>query len=51
MREKARLLLPIAALAAGVPMLSLCCTVRGAGEDLSAAGHSMTDSADAHTGD
>jgi predicted small secreted protein len=50
MREKARLLLALAAFVAAVPMLSACYTARGAGEDLGAAGRSITDSADKHTG-
>jgi predicted small secreted protein len=49
MREKARLLLALAALVTAVPMLNACNTTRGAGEDLSAAGKSIEHSADKNT--
>ncbi|MEA2736961.1 MAG: hypothetical protein QOH05_268 [Acetobacteraceae bacterium] len=49
MREKARLLLTLAALVAAAPMLSACYTTRGAGEDLSAAGKGIEHSADKNT--
>ena len=50
MRGKVRLLLALAAIAAAAPMLSACYTTRGAGEDLSAAGKGISNSADKHTG-
>jgi predicted small secreted protein len=50
MRRNARLLLALAALVAAAPMLSACYTTRGVGEDLSAAGKSITGSADKNTG-
>jgi predicted small secreted protein len=50
MREKARLLLALATLVAAAPMLFACYTARGAGEDLSAAGRGITNSADKNTG-
>ncbi|WP_428535187.1 entericidin A/B family lipoprotein [Rhodopila sp.] len=50
MREKARLLLALASLAAVAPMLAACYTTKGAGEDLSAAGKGLTNSADKNTG-
>jgi predicted small secreted protein len=49
MRENARLILALAVLAAAAPMLSACYTTQGAGKDLSAAGNSLTNSADKHT--
>jgi predicted small secreted protein len=48
-REKARLLLALAALVAAAPMLTACYTTQGAGKDLSAAGNSITNSADKNT--
>jgi predicted small secreted protein len=36
-------------LAAAAPLLSACHTTAGAGEDISAAGHAITNSADRHT--
>jgi len=50
MREKARLLLALAAIAAAAPMLTACYTTRGAGEDLSAAGKGISNAADKNTG-
>jgi predicted small secreted protein len=50
MREKARLLLALAALVVAAPVLTACYTARGAGEDLSAAGRSIEHSADRNTG-
>ena len=50
MREKARLLLAFVAFVAVAPMLAACYTTRGAGEDLSAAGKSISNSADKNTG-
>jgi predicted small secreted protein len=46
---KARLWLALALLVAAAPMLSACYTARGAGEDLSAAGKGITNSADKNT--
>lgn len=50
MRQKARLLLTLTALVAVAPMLTACYTTRGAGQDLSAAGKSIENSADKNTG-
>lgn len=49
MREKVRLLLTLAALLAALPWLTACYTTQGAGKDLSAAGNSITHSADKNT--
>jgi predicted small secreted protein len=49
MPAKAKIWLALALLLAAAPMLSACYTTRGAGEDLSAAGHSISSSADNHT--
>jgi predicted small secreted protein len=49
MRERAGLLLALAALVAAASMLTACYTTRGAGEDLSAAGKSIEHSADKNT--
>ncbi len=49
MRDKVWLLLALAALAAAAPMLTACYTTQGAGEDLSAAGKSISNSADKNT--
>lgn len=46
MRKNARLLLTLGALAAAAPLISACNTTHGAGEDLSAAGKSIEQSAD-----
>jgi predicted small secreted protein len=46
MRNKIRLLLTLAALAAAAPVLAACNTTAGAGRDISAAGHDLTNSAD-----
>jgi predicted small secreted protein len=50
MGKNARLLLALVTLVAVAPMLSACYTARGAGEDLTAAGKSLTNSADKNTG-
>ncbi len=50
MRGKAKLFLALAALLATAPMLSACYTARGAGEDLSAAGRSISNAAENNTG-
>ena len=49
MRRNVRVLLTLAALVAAAPMLTACYTARGAGQDLSAAGNSLTGSAEKHT--
>ena len=49
MRTKARLALAIVFLAATAPLLSACYTARGAGEDLKAAGQSISNTAEQHT--
>jgi predicted small secreted protein len=41
--------LTLALLVAAAPMLSACNTTRGAGEDLSAAGHGIEKAADRNT--
>jgi predicted small secreted protein len=49
MRRNARLAFALFALAAAAPILSACYTTRGAGEDLSAAGQSISHAADRNT--
>jgi predicted small secreted protein len=49
MPTKARVWLALALLVAAAPMLSACYTTRGAGEDLSAAGHGIEHAADKNT--
>jgi len=46
MRNQIRLLITLAVLAAAAPMLAACNTTAGAGRDISAAGHDLTNSAD-----
>lgn len=41
--------LTVILLAAATPLLSACHTTAGAGEDISATGHAITNSADRHT--
>lgn len=41
--------LTVILLAAAAPLLSACHTTAGAGEDISATGHAITNSADRHT--
>jgi predicted small secreted protein len=41
--------LTVLLLATAVPLLSACHTTAGAGEDISATGHAITNSADRHT--
>jgi predicted small secreted protein len=41
--------LTVLMLAASAPLLSACHTTAGAGEDISATGHAITNSADKHT--
>jgi predicted small secreted protein len=50
MRDRVKLFVALALLLAAAPMLSACYTTKGAGEDLSAAGHGITHAADEHTG-
>jgi predicted small secreted protein len=49
MRTNAKVWLTLALLVAAAPMLSACHTTRGAGEDLSAAGHGLERAADKNT--
>jgi predicted small secreted protein len=49
MRIRASIWLTLALLVAAAPMLSACNTTRGAGEDLSAAGHGIEHAADKNT--
>jgi predicted small secreted protein len=49
MRSKASVWLALALLVAASPVLIACNTTRGAGEDLSAAGKSIENSADRNT--
>jgi predicted small secreted protein len=49
MRKKISLLLTLLALIGIAPMLGACHTTAGAGEDLSAGGHAITNSAEKHT--
>lgn len=49
MHKKARLILTLGLLAAAAPLLSACYTMRGAGEDMQAAGKGITNSSDSHT--
>jgi predicted small secreted protein len=46
MRRNARLLLTLSTLAAAAPFITACNTTRGAGEDLSAAGNRIEQSAE-----
>jgi predicted small secreted protein len=49
MRTKLSVALTLLLLIAAAPLLGACHTTAGAGEDLSAAGHAVTNSADKHT--
>lgn len=49
MKPRLSLALALFALLAAAPVLGACHTTAGAGEDLSAAGHAVTDTADKHT--
>lgn len=49
MRTRAKIWLALTFLVAAAPMLSACYTTRGAGEDLSAAGHGIEHAADKNT--
>jgi predicted small secreted protein len=49
MRNKVALLVTLLALLAAAPLLSACHTTAGVGEDISAGGHDLTNSADRHT--
>ena len=46
MRRSLSLLLPLLALLAAAPLLAACNTVAGAGQDLSNAGHAVTNGAE-----
>jgi predicted small secreted protein len=50
MPTKLRITLTAVILAAVMPLLTACYTTAGAGEDLQAAGHGLTRSAEHHTG-
>lgn len=50
MQRKLSIALTLLLLAAAAPMLTACYTTRGAGEDLQAAGHGISHSAQEHTG-
>jgi predicted small secreted protein len=49
MRKNISLALALLALIGLAPMLGACHTTAGAGEDLSAGGHAITNSAEKHT--
>jgi predicted small secreted protein len=49
MRKNVSLLLTLLALIGIAPMLGACHTTAGAGEDLSAGGHAIINSAEKHT--
>lgn len=49
MRKNLSIALTLLALIGIAPMLAACHTTAGAGEDLSASGHAITNSADKHT--
>jgi predicted small secreted protein len=49
MRRKIALAITLATLLASAPLLSACYTTQGAGEDLSAAGRSLTNQSAEHT--
>lgn len=49
MRKTLSLTLTLAMLIGAVPLLGACHTTAGAGQDISATGHALTDSADKHT--
>lgn len=48
MRKNLSIALALLMLVGAAPLLGACHTTAGAGEDLSAAGHAMTNSADKH---
>ncbi len=48
MQKKFSIALTILALLGAVPLLGACHTTAGVGEDLSAGGHAMTNSAEKH---
>jgi predicted small secreted protein len=50
MRRKLTLALAVATLLAAAPLLSACYTAHGAGEDIQAAGHGLSNAASNHTG-
>jgi predicted small secreted protein len=49
MRKTISLSLTLLMLVGAVPLLGACHTAAGAGEDVSATGHALTNSADKHT--
>lgn len=49
MRQKFALAIALAMLLAAAPLLSACYTTQGAGEDIQAAGHGLSNSAADHT--
>jgi entericidin B len=49
MRKNITLMLTLLALIGIAPLLGACHTAAGAGEDLSAGGHAITNSAEKHT--
>jgi predicted small secreted protein len=49
MRSKLSLAVLLAMVFGAMPLLSACHTTAGAGQDLSAAGHSLSQSAEQHT--
>jgi predicted small secreted protein len=48
MRKNLSIVLAFLMLIAAAPLLGACHTTAGAGEDISSAGHAMTNSADKH---
>ncbi len=49
MRKKLLIALTLLALIGAAPLLSACHTTAGVGQDLSAGGHAVTNSAEKHT--
>ena len=49
MTKKLSIALALLMLLAAAPLLGACHTTAGAGEDISAGGHALTNSADRHT--
>ena len=49
MRKRLSIVLTLLSLVAMAPLLGACHTTAGAGKDLSASGHAITNSADKHT--
>jgi predicted small secreted protein len=50
MRRKVAIALTVVTLLGAAPLLSACYTTRGAGEDIQAAGHGLSNAASDHTG-